>query len=123
MIPVPRGSDYRGPAEALDLYATVVDGSAGESALKGAKNPYTARNGHMFSFLDIDGMMALRLPDDLRDEFLARYESGPVVQYGSVMRGYVSVPSDLLRKTDELRDWLEKSYDWIGTLEPKPTKR
>jgi hypothetical protein len=123
MIPVPRGSDYRGPAEALDLYATVVDSSAGESALKGAKNPYTARNGHMFSFLDIDGMMALRLPDDLRDEFLARYESGPVVQYGSVMRGYVSVPADLLRKTDELRDWLEKSYDWIGTLEPKPTQK
>jgi hypothetical protein len=120
---VPRGSDYRGPAEALDLYATVVDSSAGESALKGAKNPYTARNGHMFSFLDIDGMMALRLPDDLRDEFLARYESGPVVQYGSVMRGYVSVPADLLRKTDELRDWLEKSYDWIGTLEPKPTQK
>lgn len=76
----------------------------------------------MFSFLDIDGTMALRLPDDLRNEFLSLYESGPVVQYGSVMHGYVSVPADLLRNTDELREWFDKSYDWIGTLEAKPTK-
>ena len=77
----------------------------------------------MFSFLDIQGTMALRLSDDLRDEFLARYESGPVVQYGSVMQGYVSVPADLFEKTDELRAWFDKSYDWIGTLEPEPTKK
>ena len=120
---MPRGSDYRGPTEALDLYAAVVDGSTGDSALKGAKNPYTARNGHMFSFLDVDGTMALRLSDELRDEFLARYESGPVVQYGSVMRGYLSIPEDLFKKTDELREWFDKSYNWIGTLEPKPTKK
>lgn len=120
---MPRGSDYEGPAEALALYAAVVDGSTGDSALKGAKNPYTARNGHMFSFLDKDGTMALRLPDDLQDEFLASYDSGPVVQYGSVMRGYVSVPADLLRETNQLRDWFDKSYDWIGTLKPKPTKK
>jgi TfoX/Sxy family transcriptional regulator of competence genes len=73
--------------------------------------------------LDIDGTMALRLPNDLGDEFLARYESGPVVQYGSVMHGYVSVPADLLRSTDELREWFDKSYDWIGALEPKPTRK
>jgi TfoX/Sxy family transcriptional regulator of competence genes len=73
--------------------------------------------------LDIDGTMALRLPNDLGDEFLARYESGPVVQYGSVMHGYVSVPADLLRSTDELRKWFDKSYDWIGALEPKPTRK
>lgn len=100
-----------------------MDSSTGDSALKGARNPYTARNGHMFSFLDADGTMALRLPDDLQDEFLARYESGPVVQYGSVMRGYISVPAGLLSDTDELREWFDKSYDWIGTLEPKPTKK
>ena len=120
---MPRGSDYPGPPQALELYAAVVEGSNGDSTVKGAKNPYTARNGHMFSFLDVDGAMALRLPDELRDEFLARYESGPVIQYGSVMRGYVSVPADLLTKTDELREWFDRSYEWIGTLEPKPTKK
>lgn len=120
---MPRGSDYPGPPESLVLYAAVVDGSAGDSALKGAKNPYTARNGHMFSFLTADGAMALRLSDELRDEFMARYDSGPVTQYGSVMRGYVSVPADLLENQAELGEWFDKSYAWIGTLEPKPTKK
>ena len=77
----------------------------------------------MFSFLDPDGMMALRLSDELRDEFEAGYESGPVMQYGSTMRGYASVPADLLARTDELSAWFDRAHDWIGTLEPKPTKK
>ena len=118
---MPGGSDYRGPSEALERYAAVVE-EAG-AVVKGAKNPYTSRNGHMFSFLDVDGTVAIRLSDELADDFLARYESGPVVQYGSVMRGYVSVPDDLLNDTGEMGSWFKKSYEWIGTLEPKATKK
>lgn len=120
---MPRGSNYQGPASALERYAAVVDSSANGVELKGAKNPYTSHNGHMFSFLDAEGAMALRLSDELRDDFLAKYDSGPVHQYGSVMRGYVSVPGDLLERTGEIGEWFNKSLDWIGTLEPKPTKK
>jgi hypothetical protein len=120
---MPRGSDYEGPARSLELYAAVVDAAVGDVDLKGAKNPYTARNGHMFSFLDGDGNMALRLSDELRDQFLEEYQSGPVIQYGSVMRGYVFIPDTLLTLTDELGEWFQKSYDWTGTLEAKPTKK
>ena len=67
--------------------------------------------------------MALRLPDELRDEFLEAYESGPVMSYGSVMRGYASVPPELLADTNEITAWFDRAYDWIGTLEPKPTNR
>lgn len=118
---MPGGSDYQGPSDALVRYATVVE-EAGE-VVKGAKNPYTSRNGHMFSFLDTEGAMALRLSDEMTDEFLSRYDSGPVTQYGSVMRGYVSVPDDLLSDREELLSWFEKAYVWIGTLEPKATKQ
>ena len=118
---MPGGSDYQGPSDALERYAAVVE-RAGE-AVKGAKNPYTSRNGHMFSFLAGDGTMAIRLSDELADEFLSRHESGPVIQYGSVMRGYVSVPDDLLSDTKELGSWFEKAHVWIGTLEPKATKK
>jgi hypothetical protein len=120
---VPGGSDYQGPPEALELYTAAVNGSGGDTIVKGAKNPYTSRNGHMFSFLDADGSMALRLSDELGEEFLEGYESGPVIQYGSVMRGYVSVPDELLRDTAQLVEWFDKAYEWIGTLEPKPTKK
>ena len=120
---MPGGSKYEGPREALELYTEAVDSSGSDCVVKGAKNPYTSRNGHMFSFLDADGGMALRLSDELRDEFLATYDSGPVIQYGSVMRGYVSVPDELLRETAEVAAWFTRSHDWIGTLEPKPTKK
>lgn len=120
---MPGGSVYPGPSEALELYTAVVERSGSDAIVKGAKNPYTSRNGHMFSFLDADGAMALRLPDELGEDFLARYDSGPVMQYGRVMRGYVAVPDELLHNTGELAGWFDKSYDWIGTLQPKPTKK
>jgi hypothetical protein len=118
---MPGGSAYQGPGDALERYVAVAEG-AGEP-VKGAKNPYTSRNGHMFSFLDGEGEMALRLSEDLTDEFLSRYDSGPVIRYGSVMRGYVSIPDVLLSDTEELGSWFNKAYNWIGTLELKPTKK
>ncbi len=120
---MPGGSKYEGPPEALELYAKIVTESGRDSVVKGAKNPYTSLNGHMFSFLDADGRMALRLSDELGEDFLSKYESGPVVHYGSTMRGYVAVPGDLLQNTEELTDWFGKSFDWIGTLKPKATKK
>ncbi len=120
---MPGGSAYPGPSEALDRYAAVVELSAAGVTVKGAKNPYTSVNGRMFSFLDADGVMALRLPHELHEDFLARYGGGPVMQYGRVMQGYVSVPEELLHNTDELVSWFDTSHDWIGTLRPKPTKK
>ncbi len=118
---MPGGHDYPGPAEALEQYGAVVEAASAHTEVKGAKNPYTSRNGHMFSFLTPDGMMALRLSDEDSGEFQSQYESGPVLQYGSVMRGYVSVPDDLLADPDAAAPWFDKSWGWIGSLPPKPT--
>ncbi len=120
---MPGGSAYPGPSQALELYAAVVERSASGATVKGAKNPYTSLNGHMFSFLDADGVMALRLPSDQYEDFLARYDSGPVTQYGRVMQGYVCVPEKLLKDADDLVGWFSRSHDWISTLPPKATKK
>lgn len=120
---MPGGSDYPGPADVLEQYTAVVAASSTEAEVKGAKNPYTSRNGHMFSFLAPEGTMALRLSDELGDDFASKYETGPVMSYGSVMRGYFSVPDGLLGDTKTMADWFTKSYDWIGSLPPKPTKK
>ena len=77
----------------------------------------------MFSFLDPDGQMALRLSAELEAEFRGQYDSGPVTQYGSTMRGYSPVPAALLADTESLRGWYDRSWEWIGTVEPKPTKK
>ena len=120
---MPGGHDYRGPPEALVLYQAVVEASGSDAMIKGAKNPYTSRNGHMFSFLTQEGTMAIRLSDELGEQFQSEFDSGPVMQYGSVMRGYVSVPAELLSDPAALARWFDQSWDWIGSLPPKPTKK
>ena len=116
---MPGGSDYQGPAEALERYRQIIEASSSDAVVKGAKNPYTSRNGHMFSFLDRDGTMALRLSDELRGEYGAEFPADPVIQYGSVMRGYVAIPDELFDDLETLAEWFDRSYDWIGTLDPK----
>lgn len=116
---MPGGSKYPGPAAALEAYAAAVAASGAPIEVKGAKNPYTSRNGHMFSFITEDGMMALRLSDELGAEFTERYETGPVIQYGRTMRGYLAVPDHLLRQPDEIGEWIARSHEWVGTLPPK----
>lgn len=118
---LPGGSDYQGPVDALERYAAVVE--LGGSVVKGARNPYTSRNGHMFSFLDADGGMALRMSGEMADEFHSTYDSGQVIQHGSVMRGYASVPDELLSDAEELSSWFTRAFAWIGTLEPKATRK
>jgi hypothetical protein len=89
---------------------------------KGAANPYTSRNGWMHSFLDKEGSVSIRLGKDDLESFLEKYVTERSVQYGSVMKDFAVVPDDLLG-TDELSDWFARSWDWVGTLKPKPTKK
>ena len=90
---------------------------------KGKSNPYTSVNGHMFSYLSKKGELGLRLSKEDQAAFVAKYKSGPFIQYGAVMRDYVTVPQDLLADTKELTGYLAKSYDYVSSLKPKPTKR
>ncbi len=113
---------YEGPADALRLFEAVVDAHPSVER-KGAKNPYTSLNGHMFSFLDIDGHMALRLSSDDQREFVDQHQTAPVEQHGRIMKEYVAIPDNLLGNADQLGVWFRRSYTYIGTLKPKPTKR
>ena len=39
------------------------------------------------------------------------------------MKEYVTVADNLLKKTDELKDYFDLSYEYIKTLRPKPAKK
>lgn len=91
---------------------------------KGAANPYTSLNGHMFSLLlGPQGVMALRLPEDEREKFLKKYDTTLYEAYGAVMREYVTVPDALLKNTKTLQKYLAMSHAYVKTLKPKPTTR
>jgi hypothetical protein len=113
---------YQGPAERLELYERLV-ATKPDVERKGATMPYTSRNGHMFSFLDSTGTMALRLSGEDRDRFIDDYATTLAEQHGRVMKEYVVVPDDLLEDTEKLRDWFGRADEWVRTLKPKPTTR
>lgn len=113
---------YRGPAQALERYEALV-ASKRTVERKGASMPYTSCNGHMFSFLDSEGIIALRLSDENREEFEAVYGHSPVEQHGRIMRDYVRVPEQLHVSPEELTCWFERSWRWVNSLKPKPTTR
>ena len=90
---------------------------------KGATMPYTSVNGHMFSLLTKQGYLILRLPEKQREAFMKKHKTGPVMQYGAVMKEYVEVPPALLEKTKELQKVFAASYAYVSSLKPKPTKK
>src|SRR5580698_5145022 len=82
----------------------------------------TSLNGHMFTYLNPTGALALRLPKDEREKFLKKYKTTLFEAYGAVMKEYVTVPDGLLRNTKELRKYFELSCEYVGSLKPKPSK-
>jgi hypothetical protein len=110
------------PADKLELYEKLVATNP-DVERKGATMPYTSLNGHMFSFLTETGTLALRLPAKERDAFLKKYKTKLCEQHGKVLEEYVEVPDALLRKTKELKKHFDVSYDYVGSLKPKPTTR
>jgi len=90
---------------------------------KGDANPYTAINGNMFTLLHQSESLAIRLPQDIREEFLKRYKTSLFSAHGAVMKEYVAVPDALLGKTKELQKYLESSYSYAKSLKPKPSRK
>ena len=105
----------------VDLYDKLIATNP-KIERKGAAIPYTSLNGNMFTLLH-QSSLAIRLPEDKREEFLRKYNTTLFTAYGTVMKEYVAVPDALLKKTKELQKYLEFSYEYAKTLKPKPTKK
>ncbi|WP_421725797.1 hypothetical protein [Bauldia sp.] len=110
------------PADKVALYEAVIAAIPGVER-KGATMPYTSVNGHMFSFLNKDGQMGLRLAAGDREAFLERHDTVLCEEYGRVMKEYVAIPDGLLSDTAKLKPYVEASFAYVSALKPKPTKR
>ena len=88
---------------------------------KGADNPYTSLNGNMFTLLHQSTSLAIRLPENAREEFLKKHKTTLFTAYGAVMKEYVAVPEELISNTREMKKYLQLSYEYAKTLKPKAT--
>lgn len=110
------------PQDKIDRYERVL-AMHPELERKGAANPYTSLNGHMFSGLNKEGELGLRLSKTDREAFQARYNSPPFISYNTIMKEYVNVPEELFDQPEELLHYFDLSLAYIKSLKPKPTKR
>jgi TfoX/Sxy family transcriptional regulator of competence genes len=110
------------PGEKLELFDQLI-AVRPEIERKGANNAYAAVNGNMFLLMQADGVLAIRLPEDARAEFLKKYKAKLHEAYGAVMKEYVAVPEAVVGKTKEMQRYVAASYDYAKTLKAKPTKK
>lgn len=90
---------------------------------KGDTIPYTSLNGHMYSFINKEDVVALKLPKEQIETFLKKYKTTLVTSYSIVQKDYVAVPDSLLKKTAELKEYFDISYQYTASLKPKPTTK
>jgi hypothetical protein len=110
------------PADKVALYEKLV-ALFPDVERKGASLPYTSLNGNMFSFLNAEGAMGLRLPPTEREAFLKKHKTRLFEAHGTILNEYVTIPDALLRKTSELKKHFEESLVYARSLKAKPAKR
>lgn len=86
---------------------------------KGKTMPYTSANGYMFSLLNKDAELGIRLPKERCKTFMEEHDSTIFKSHGAVMRDYVLIPESMYDDIDLLADYLEESFKYVMSLPPK----
>ncbi|WP_204345379.1 hypothetical protein [Psychroserpens algicola] len=86
---------------------------------KGKKMIYTSANGYMFTLLNKDAEIGIRLSKASQKAFKEKYNAIEYRSYGAVMRDYVKVPEALYSETQLLVDYFNESYNYVMSLKPK----
>ena len=86
---------------------------------KGKTMPYTSANGHMFSLLNKAGEIGIRFSKEVQKKYIEEFDSDIYKSYNAVMQGYVLIPEQMLEDLDNVAKYLDESYDYVMSLEPK----
>lgn len=101
-----------------ELYEKVIS-TCERFELKGKNNPYTSANGHMFSQLNNDGELGVRFSKEVQEKYIKQLNTNYFKSYGAIMKGYILIPESLWNDLDKLANYLNESYDYVMSLEPK----
>jgi hypothetical protein len=86
---------------------------------KGKTMPYTSANGYMFSLLNKAGDIGIRFSKEVQKKYLEEFDTTIFKSYNAVMQGYVLIPDKMLEDLDTVARYLNESYDYVMSLEPK----
>lgn len=91
---------------------------SGQFEFKGKANPYTSANGHMFSQINKDDQLGIRLPKPRQEQLLAEFGAGPFKSYGATMRDYVCLTPDMLAQADLVTALLDEGFAFVSAMLP-----
>lgn len=86
---------------------------------KGKTVPYASANGYMFTFINKEGELGIRLSKEVGEQFIEEYKTPPFMSHGAKMKGYVLIPESLYGEMDLLSDLLQQGYEYVMSLKPK----
>ena len=104
--------------EKLKIYDQLVN-KCPRFERKGKSMIYTSANGYMFSLLNKAGEIGIRFSKAVQEKYIKEFQSSIYKSYGAVMKGYVLIPDAMLEDLDNVAKYLNESYDYVMTLEPK----
>lgn len=102
----------------LALYDALVE-NCPRFERKGKTMPYTSANGYMFSLLNKSGEFGIRFSKEVQERYIKEWGTTYFKSYGATMKGYVLIPERMWRDLDTLSQYLNESYDYVMSLEPK----
>jgi len=104
--------------EKLKIYDALI-AKCSRFERKGKTMPYTSANGYMFSLFNKDCEIGIRFSKDVQKKYIEEWPTTIYISYGAVMKGYVLIPEEMLKDLDSVAKYLDESYDYVMTLDPK----
>lgn len=90
---------------------------------KGKTMPYTSANGYMFSMLNKEAEIGLRLPKETAEKFMTKFKTTRYKSHGAWIKDYVLIPHALHKRITSLAPYLQESYEFVMSLPPKASKK
>ncbi len=104
--------------EKLKVYDALV-AKCSRFKRKGKTMPYTSANGYMFSLFNKDCEIGIRFAKTVQQKYMEELPTTIYKSYGAVMKGYILIPERMWGDLDILANYLNESYDYVMTLDPK----
>ncbi|WP_420574834.1 hypothetical protein [Kordia sp.] len=104
--------------ERLKIFDAIVE-KCPRFERKGKNMIYTSANGHMFGLLNKAGEIGFRYSKEVQEKYIKEFNSDYYKSYGATMKGYVLIPESMLTDVDKLAKYLNESYEYVMSLDPK----
>jgi len=63
--------------------------------------------------------IGIRFSKEVQKKYILEFDSSIYKSYNSIMHGYVLIPEKVLENLDNVAQYLDESYDYIMSLDPK----